>query len=196
MDLLKTLKNFQIDMLIQGSFLGGGVESIDGNSMILSTANSGYEQLRMIFFDFFKIREKDVIVDVGCGKGRVFNFLLYKGLKNKMIGYEINKTVAEKTKKNLSRYGNVDIRSENIFNDFPTEGNIFYLFNPFREAMMKDFKKRILQIREKNPVILYYNPQYLDIFNDERFTYDLKDIPILQSGYPVKLALIKLSDKT
>jgi len=183
-------------MLIQGSFLGGGVESIDGNSMILSTANSGYEQLRMIFFDFFKIREKDVIVDVGCGKGRVFNFLLYKGLKNKMIGYEINKTVAEKTKKNLSRYGNVDIRSENIFNDFPTEGNIFYLFNPFREAMMKDFKKRILQIREKNPVILYYNPQYLDIFNDERFTYDLKDIPILQSGYPVKLALIKLSDKT
>lgn len=193
MDIIKALRNLRIDMSIQGHFLGGGVESIDGNTMVLSTANSGYEQLKMIFLDFFKIKEKDVIVDVGCGKGRVFNFLLYEGFKNKMIGYEINEDVGETTRRNLSKYKNVEIISKNIFDDFPTEGNVFYLFNPFRSAMMVDFKNKILQLREKDPVILYYNPQYLDVFDDKQFVCDVMDIPMLQSGYPVKLAMIKLS---
>lgn len=192
MSFIRTFKNLVIDITIQGHFLGGGVESIDGNTMVLSTANSGYEQLKMIFFDFFKIKEKDVIVDVGCGKGRVFNLLLYKGLKNKMIGYEINQTVGETTRRNLSKYKNVEIISKNIFDDFPTEGNIFFLFNPFRSEMMVDFKNKILQLQEKDPLILYYNPQYLDVFDDKHFVYDIKDIPILQSGYEVKLAMIKL----
>ncbi|WP_426672073.1 hypothetical protein ACPPVU_12660 [Mucilaginibacter sp. McL0603] len=103
-----SIKNLRIDLLTQRAFSGGGVESIDGMKMVLTTVSSGYKQLELIFFDFFKISDNAVIVDVGRGKGRVFNYLLYKCLKNKMIGYEINEAVANKTKRNLARYKNVE----------------------------------------------------------------------------------------
>lgn len=192
MGVIRSLQNLRIDLLTQRTFLGGSVTSIDNYQMVLSTSNSGYEQLELIFFYYYPINKNDVIIDVGCGRGRVFNYLLYKGLKNRMIGYEINQTVGNKTKQNLARYKNVEIRSENIFNNFPKDGNVFYLFNPFRERMVTEFKNNIWKLRDKNPVILYYNPEYLEIFNDTRFTYEIKDIPMLQSGYEVKLAIIKI----
>lgn len=194
MNVIRTLQNLWIDLLTQRAFLGGGAPSIDGYQMVLSTSNSGYEQLELIFFNYYSLHERDVIVDVGCGKGRVFNYLLYKGVKNKMIGYEINDTIGNKTKQNLSRYKNVEICCENIFNNFPENANVFYLFNPFREEMTNDFKERVWKIKDKNPIILYYNPEYLEAFNDERFVYEIKDIPMLQSGYKVKLAIIKVAD--
>src|SRR5258708_6907016 len=112
MNVIRTLRNLWIDMLTQRAFLGGGAPSIDGYQMVLSTSNSGYEQLELIFFNYYSIRERDVIVDVGCGKGRVFSYLLYRGAKNKMIGYEINDIIGNKTKQNLSRYKNIEIRCE------------------------------------------------------------------------------------
>jgi SAM-dependent methyltransferase len=193
MHVIRTLQNLRIDLLTQRTFLGGGVTSIDGYQMVLSTSNSGYEQLELIFFDYYSIGENDVIVDVGCGRGRVFSYLLYKGLENQMIGYEINEAVGDKTKHNLARYKNVEIRSENILNNFPEDGNVFYLFNPFREQMATEFKNNIWKIRDRNPVILYYNPEYLDVFKDTRFTFEIKDIPMLQSGYEVKLAIIRIA---
>ena len=195
MNLYKTLKNLRIDLMTQGTFLGGGVDSIDGEEMIYGTVNSGYEQLEIIFFDYYTVNKNDVIIDVGCGKGRVFNYLIFRGLKNKMIGYEINEAVGNKTKANLARYNNVEIRSENIFNNFPQEGNLFYLFNPFKEAMIIEFRDRILEMKENNPVILYYNPAYIDIFIDQRFRCEIRDIPIPQAGYNLKLAIIRISDK-
>ena len=195
MNFYKTLKNLRIDLMTQRTFLGGDVDSIDGEEMIYRTVNSGYEQLKIIFFDYYTVNKNDVIIDVGCGKGRVFNYLIYRGLKNKMIGYEINEAVGNKTKANLARYNNVQIRSENIFNNFPKEGNLFYLFNPFKEAMIIEFRDRILEMKENNPVILYYNPAYIDIFIDQRFRCEIRDIPIPQSGYDLRLAIIRISDK-
>lgn len=189
---LKTLNNFYIDMSTQRHFLGGRVVSIDGRETTYDTVSTGYDIAKLIFFQYYPLRETDVLVDVGCGKGRVFNYLLFKGLKNKMLGYEINPLVAEATKKNLSRYTNVEIFASNIFDDFPTTANVFYMFNPFKQTMMQEFKEQILQMRDKKPVILYYNPTCIDVFKDTRFSCELIDVPILFFGFPYKLAIIKL----
>ena len=193
MNVIRTLRNLRIDLLTQRAFLGGGAPSIDGYKMILSTSNSGYEQLDLFFFNYYSIGENDVIVDVGCGKGRVLSYLLYKGVKNKMIGYEINDIIGNKTKQHLSRYKNVDIRCENIFNNFPENANVFYIYNPFREEMTNDFKEQIWKIRDKNQVILYYNPVCIAVFNDKRFVYDIKDVPPLD-GYKMDIAIIRVAD--
>ena len=195
MNIARTIKNMWIDILIQRKFLGGRIESIDDRKMIWDTVSSGYDQVENIFFSVFKdrINPSDIIVDVGCGKGRVFNYLLYRGMKNKMIGYEINAAVGNAVRKNLSRFKNVSIISENIFDDFPLNGTIFYLFNPFRESMMEDFKEQIWSIKENNPVILYYNPTCLEVFNDKRFVYKIIDIPISHFGFEYKLAIIELA---
>ena len=193
MKLLKTLKNFWIDMSIQRAFLGGRVISIDGREVTYDTVSTSYDIAELIFFKYYPVRENDVIVDVGCGKGRVFNYLLYKGLKNRMVGYEINYLVADKTKMNLSRYKNVEIIGGNIFDDFPDTASIYYLFNPFKQTMMRDFKAKILEMKEKKPVILYYNPTCLDVFDDGHFLCELVDIPISFFGLPYKLAIIRLA---
>lgn len=191
---VKLLRNAYIDIRIQRVFLGGRVVSIDNRSEMYDTVSTGYDGAKLIFFKYYHIKPDDVIVDVGCGKGRVFNYLLYRGLKNKMIGYEINKEVADKTAINLSRYKNVSIHSANIFDDFPKQANVFYLFNPFKESMMNEFKSRIWEMKDKSPVILYYNPTCIEVFNDNRFTTELIDVPVLFFGFPYKLAIIRIAE--
>ncbi len=163
--LQRQLNRLKIDLLTQRTFLAGQVPSID-NKNIIKTASTNYEELEVIFFERMKLREDDVIIDVGSGKGRVFNYLLYKGRKNKMIGYEINDTVGLKTRKRLSRFKNVDMRCENIFDHFHEDGNIFYLYNPFKEAMVTQFMNQILKVADRDPVILYNNPVHFDVFNN------------------------------
>jgi SAM-dependent methyltransferase len=189
--LQRQLTRLKIDLLTQRTFLAGDVSSID-NDKIIKTANSNYEELEVIFFEHFSLKEKDEIIDVGCGKGRVFNYLHYKGLKNQMIGYEINPLVCDKTKKRLARFKNAEIRCENIFDDFPEQGNVFYLYHPFKEAMMIEFMHQILKIADRNPVILYNNPAHLDVFNNENFSFELFEIPIINYGYNFSFAIIKL----
>ncbi len=189
--LQRQLIRLKIDLLTQRVFLAGQIPSID-NDKIIKTASTNYEELEVIFFEYNLPKENDVIIDVGCGKGRVFNYLLYRGLKNKMIGYEINKAVADKTKKRLARFKNVEIRHENIFDDFPEVGNIFYLYNPFKEEMITAFRDQILKIAGRNPVILYNNPVYLEFFNNESFSVKLFEIPVTKYAYSFKFAIIKV----
>jgi SAM-dependent methyltransferase len=188
---IETLRNFWIDLMIQHTFLGGRIVSIDGSKVIYDTVSTGYSAVKLIFLKYYAVRENDVIVDVGCGKGRVFNYLLYRGFKNRMIGYEINTEVAEKTKRNLGSYKNVEIISENIFDRFPKDANLFYLFNPFNHTLMQEFKGHILEMKDKDPVILYYNPTCLHVFDDDRFVYELTDFSRLDLGVPHKLAIIR-----
>ncbi len=194
MNLLKLAKNFWIDYSIQRTFLGGRVESIDGREMMYDTVSTGYNHAEFIFFKYYSIQPNDVIVEVGCGKGRVINYLLYKGIKNKIIGYEINVRLANLTKKRLARFKNVDIHSGNILENFPSEANLFYLFNPFKEGMMEAFKEKIWAIRNCNPTMLYFNPTCLDVFNDARFTYNILNLPIPFFGFDYKLAIINIKE--
>ena len=192
MKLLKVAHNFWIDYCIQRTFLGGRIESIDGREMIYDSVSTGYDHVNLIFFKYYSIKPEDVIAEVGCGKGRVINYLLYKGIKNKMIGYEINIPLAKLTQKRLRRYKNVEIKCENIFDEFPNEANLFYLFNPFKTGMMEQFKEKIWEIKSNNPIMLYYNPTCLEVFNDPRFTYKVIDVPIPFFGFNYQLAMISL----
>ena len=109
-----------------------------------------------------------------------------------MIGYEINEAVANKTKRNLASYKNVEIRAENIFLNFPEHGNIFYLFHPFGEQMAIEFREEILKIKDRNPVILYYNPELVHVFQNENFECIIKDVPVRQDRNYYQLAIIKI----
>ena len=190
--LQRQLNRLKIDLLTQRTFLAGQIPSID-NDNVIKTASTNYEELEVIFFERIALKDSDVIVDVGSGKGRVFSYLLYKGRKNKMIGYEINDAVGLKTRKRLSRFKNVDMRCENIFDHFPEEGNIFYLYNPFKEAMVMEFMHRILKVADRDPVILYNNPIHFDVFNNRHFLCEYLEIPVSEYSYNFTCAIIKLN---
>lgn len=187
----RQLKRLKIDLITQRTFLAGGVPSIDDKN-IIKTVSTNYEELEIIFFEHLSINPQDILIDVGCGKGRVFSYLLYKGLKNKLIGYEINPAVGLKTARRLNHYPNVAIRVENIFDDFPPEGNIFYLYNPFKEDMMRSFMAAILKVAHRNPVIIYNNPIHLSLFDTPDFSCKYFDLPVPGYDYTFQFALIKI----
>ncbi|MBB6108932.1 hypothetical protein SAMN05421821_103166 [Mucilaginibacter lappiensis] len=189
--LQRQLIRLKIDLLTQRTFLAGKVSSIDDKN-IIKTVSTNYEELEIIFSQKISLKPSDVIIDVGCGKGRVFNYLLYKGFTNKMIGYEINQMVGNKTKKRLSRFKNVEIRCDNIFDNFPGQGNIFYLYNPFKEVMVTAFAHQILEIADRDPIIIYNNPVHLGVFDNENFSCELFDIAVPKYGYSFTYSIIKL----
>jgi 16S rRNA A1518/A1519 N6-dimethyltransferase RsmA/KsgA/DIM1 with predicted DNA glycosylase/AP lyase activity len=82
-----------------------------------------------------------MLVDVGCGDGRVINFWLNSGYKNPIVGIEIDGATARSTSDRMARYSNVEI----IHGDASKanlEGTVFYLFNPFIGQMMVNFERR------------------------------------------------------
>lgn len=185
----RQLGRLKIDLLTQRTFLAGQIPSID-NAHIIKTVSTNYEELDVIFSEYLPLQPDDVIADVGCGKGRVFSYLLYKKKQNRMIGYEINEAVGHQTQKRLSRYKNIEIRCENIFDNFPEKIEVFYLYNPFKEAMTSAFIEKVLQM-QRAPVIIYNNPIHLNLFTSDKFTCQVFDIPVKRYKYNFQFAIIK-----
>src|SRR5262249_50429971 len=89
-----------------------------------------YWELRRIFADV-PISPDDVLVDFGCGGGRLINFWLSMGLENKMIGLEIEPTLAERTTRRLAGRKNVEIIAGDGLQHLPPDATFYWLFNPF-----------------------------------------------------------------
>ena len=180
---------FKIDLLTQRTFLAVQIASID-SAHIIKTVSTNYEELDVIFSEYLPLQPDDIIADVGCGKGRVFSYLLYKKKQNRMIGYEINEAVGHQTRKRLSRYKNIEIHCENIFDNFPEKIDVFYLYNPFKETMTSAFIEKVLQMQHA-PVIIYNNPIHLNLFTSDKFTCQVFNIPVKKYKYNFQFAIIK-----
>src|SRR5580704_16367679 len=72
--------------------------------------HSNMKDLRHVF-SHINIHPDDVLVDVGCGAGRVLNYWLSLGLPNKLIGIEYDEAVARRTAQTYRKRANVQILS-------------------------------------------------------------------------------------
>jgi hypothetical protein len=186
------IKDYYIDLSIQKRFIGDRrINSTDPESGVHQWHSTSYDAIDKIFCknDNLSIKQDDVIIDVGCADGKVFNLLLYRGFKNKMIGYEINTKHGLETKKALKNYKNVQIICEDIFDNFPSNGSVFYLFNPFGEKMMGLFIENLIKIRSGNPIVIYNYPLLVHLFDPLIFNVSI--IPLHQYRHAYgKYALI------
>lgn len=132
-------------------------------SVLCRLAESGY------------IRKEDVLVDFGCGKGRV-SFYLNHTLGCRVIGIDCNAKRLRAAAENLRRYGNgADItftlaRAEEYT---ITEGNCFYFFNPFSGDVFQKVLSNIKAYQDSSliPVrIFFYYPtsEYRFYFEREK----------------------------
>jgi SAM-dependent methyltransferase len=188
--LRRLVRNAATDLRF-GGFLGGSEVTRFGASGAYDISNTDYLVLSAIFRD--RIAPGDVPVDVGCGKGRVLNHWLASGLKNTMIGIELDPDVAARTRRRLRRYRNVTVLAGDAVRLLPTETTVCYLFNPFAEDVVARFKGSF-ESRCPSALLIYYNPKHLTRFSSDDAwrveTVDLK--PQLPAGYPTHtLALLR-----
>lgn len=121
-------------------------------SVLERLANSGY------------IRKKDVVLDYGCGKGRVDFFLSYQ-TKASTIGIEyderIYKNAIENQKSIVSRTKAEFVLTRAEVYEVPSEVNRCYFFNPFSVEILHKVMARIVESYYENPreiLLFFYYP--------------------------------------
>ncbi len=130
-------------------------------------SNSDVECLQRIFDH--RIKASDVLVDVGCGRGRVINWWLDHGCHNQVFGIELDPATAERTRRRLRGHKNVTIITGDAAQNIPPQGTLFYLFNPFDAPTLAAFKDRLKETAAdpKNVRIFYYTPTHIQVFQDD-----------------------------
>lgn len=110
------------------------------------------------------IRKKDVVLDYGCGKGRVDFFLAYQ-TKAKTIGIEYDERIYQgalenqKTAVSRARTEFVLARAEEY--EVSSEVNRCYFFNPFSVELLRKAMARILASYYEKPrevFLFFYYP--------------------------------------
>jgi len=155
-----------------GRPLGGTIRTRYEHLGARHAVNSDYGDLAIVFAAA-DVQPDDVIVDVGCGKGRSLNWLLAHHPENTLIGIELDPEICARTAKRLRRRRRVTILCGDATTMLPHEGTLFFLFNPFDGAVTARFRDAVVAARADaggRARIVYYNAKELHVFEaDPRF---------------------------
>lgn len=128
-----------------------------------------------VMFDFLKLAPEDVLVDIGCGKGRVVLFAATRSLK-KVIGIELREVMMSAAKMNLDRLKIKQTEVEIIHDDAATldyqEGTVFFMYDPFGYKTFRQVISRLKESVTNRPRfvrLVYFNPRYKDYLNAEEW---------------------------
>jgi SAM-dependent methyltransferase len=161
-----TIARHAIRDLRYGGFLGGTIKTRHAHLGAHDVGNAEYDELGRLFANV-DVRPDDVIVDVGCGKGRAINWFLSEYPENRIYGIELEPDVCERTARRLRRYPNVTILCGDATELLPEDGTLFYLFNPFDESVMARFAEALLRSSKEGRRVVYYNAKYPAPFEHE-----------------------------
>lgn len=129
--------------------------------------NYGYDPTPYVVLEEFiklnLLKKEDIVVDYGCGKGRI-EFFLNNQVGCKVIGIDHSKRLLKKAIKNMENYGdngNITFIHSKAEEYMPDEANIFYLFNPFSTKIFRQVLNKIVESKKNNPrdilIFFYYS---------------------------------------
>jgi precorrin-6B methylase 2 len=144
----------------------GDTQSVPAESHYYGTVS--YHAIFKIL-SFLSLKPSDVFVDLGCGKGRVVCCAATYDIAE-AIGIEYLNTFCDQARRNAHRmHGRrtpvsiVCSKAEEF--DF-TRDNVFYLFNPFGPATLKQVLDRIqngIKTQPREVTITYVNPVHENV---------------------------------
>jgi SAM-dependent methyltransferase len=170
-----------------GGILGGTQRTRFAHLGAHDVGNADYEDLEVLFAAA-GLRPEDVVVDVGCGKGRVLNWLLSRSPRSRVYGLELDPDVCAATARRLRRHRQVTVRCGDATELLPPDGTLFFLFNPFDETVMRRFAAALLALPEGPRRVVYHNCKFVDVFReDPRFEVE----PIALRSFPAALIQVK-----
>jgi SAM-dependent methyltransferase len=149
----------------------------------------GYSYQPTMAIPFYRLMDKvplpadPVLVDFGCGKGRVLMLAAIKGIR-KSAGIEFSGELCNVARKNIAilqdhidhRIDVTIIESDVTRYEIEDNQNVFFLANPFDDVILNSVANNILKSLDKNQrtiIIIYYNPIHSDIL-EKYFTLEKK----------------------
>lgn len=105
------------------------------------TQSTDYRLLDHVF-KTYPIKQDDVIVDIGCGEGRILSYLYLRGFRNnKMVGVELDPEVSEIAKMRHEKCTNIEVRCANALecSDIISNATVILMSNPFGEEIVRQF---------------------------------------------------------
>jgi len=163
---VRLCRNLLLDLRF-GAFLGGTIRTTHAGLGAHDVSNSDYRALSYLFAN--RILQTDVLVDIGCGKGRVLNWWLSLGISNQLIGIELDERVARRTAARLRNFRNVHVVAGDAIERLPVAGTLFYLFNPFTATNLRRLRDKLALLRplERRLIIIYYNCVDIELFTED-----------------------------
>ena len=173
-----------IDLAFGGKMCRTDLNEAVYNNGRHTMVHTNYHVLRDIFARV-PVSRDDVLVDIGCGEGRVINFWLSRGWKNPIIGIESVEAVAENARKRYRKYPDVSIVTGDAVANLPRNGTLFFLYNPFGDQVVAQFEQAI---RPLNARIVFHQNNYMEPFQSD----DWRIEPLNSKGtvYEFNAALI------
>ena len=137
------------------------------------------------------IDQNSIVVDYGCGKGRVGFFLSHE-LGCRTIGIEYDESIWKRAEKNLQTYAKkpkIEFLCTDAEGYQVKDADAFYFFNPFSVEILRSVLGKIIESYYENPrnmkLFFYYpNEEYLAelMTQDELMFWDEIDCKDLFEG--------------
>jgi hypothetical protein len=114
----------------------------------------------------------DVFVDIGCGRGRVLNWVLDDGRAAQVWGLEIEKRFAAEVALRHRNHDRVTVVAGEALAALPDAATVFYLWNPFDGPLMQRCKARILEkYGELGTLprirVVYHHALFIDVWRQD-----------------------------
>ncbi|MBL9177488.1 MAG: hypothetical protein JNM65_05445 [Verrucomicrobiaceae bacterium] len=190
------LQNFIFD-LREGHLCGGIIQTRFRDAGAYQIQHTDYRCLDEIFLNNgLDINKDDVLVDIGCGKGRVISFWARRKFGRKLVGIELDPDAAQVSFKRFKSTSHVYIINGDAVENMPLDGTVFYLWNPFNEAVVQRFADKLIASagQMSNVRVIYNNCRHAEVFTSnpvwETRPLSNKDI------YPAILATLKCGGKS
>ena len=176
----RLIRNVVFDLRF-GGFIGGSKKTPFAHLGAKDTINSDYGALPWVLGPV--LEHGDVFVDVGCGRGRVLNWVLAQHKAAKLYGIEIDPEVAREVRTRLARYPNVEILVGDALQNIPGDATLFYLYNPFARHVMEQYRDALIESYGRSGGLervrlVYYNCVDVDVYErDPRCVVRRLDLP-------------------
>ncbi|MFH1019951.1 MAG: class I SAM-dependent methyltransferase [Pseudomonadota bacterium] len=126
--------------------------------------------------DTVPLPPESVLVDFGCGKGRVLLLAVLRGIQ-KAVGIEFSPELCEIARNNVriveqatgARLNIAVIEGDVTHYEIEDDQNVFFLFNPFDNVVLEAVVKNIQKSLRRKPrqiAIIYYNPVHSHILDN------------------------------
>ena len=174
--LLRSLPNLVRD-LRYGGWLGGHKATPFRHLGAHHTESTDWFDLDLMFRQpEVGMGPDDVLVDVGCGKGRALAYWLGRtGGRNRIVGIEIDAEVAEATRRRMARHPSVEVLAGDGVALLPEEASLVFLCNPFEPEILTRFAERAETLpaaREGRMRVVYYNCAYHRVLTSRGWELD------------------------